>query len=203
MKWFHYVYTYIPTFLSRPPTPSPVHSRLKASAVLPCSIQQALSCLFLSWQCIYVSPTPSSSPSMSTGTLSMSVSLSCPANRFICTIFSRSHIGINIWHCFLSLSDFLRPVWQDCDSIHITTNDATAFGSWLNILPCVYALRSLHLFICQRGVQLPSLSLTKEARINNEEYMTGLLFFNVFCLLNDNWFREFAAFCQILTMNQP
>ena len=60
---------------------------------------------------------------------------SCPANGFICTIFSRFHLYAFICSISFSLSDFLHSVWQTLGSC--TLLQMTQFSSflWLSNIP--------------------------------------------------------------------
>ena len=89
------MYTYIPSLLSLPPTPclSPMHpGHHRKPSWAPCTIQQAPTG-YLTHSRVYMSVQPPSSshylfPSSGPQAHSLHLCLySCPANRFICTIF--------------------------------------------------------------------------------------------------------------------
>ena len=118
-EWIRYVCTYTPSRLDRPPI----------------SGQQRLptSCLFHTWQCIYVSPALPVHPTLPLPTLcphvrSLCLCLySCLGNRFICVIFlDFIYIYINIQYLFF-------PFWltslckTNPGSSHISTNDPISF----------------------------------------------------------------------------
>ena len=97
MNWISYMYTYIPSLLDLPPTPTPNPTHLghhRAPSWAPCVIQQVpTSYLFYTWQCRYVNPNlsihptpPSLFPCPHIHSLQLRL-YSCPANRFIYTIF--------------------------------------------------------------------------------------------------------------------
>ena len=77
---------------------------------------------FYTWYCKYVNPKSLSSSHPPFSRLCQHVySLhlclySCPANGFICTIFSRFHLHAFICSISFSLSDFLLSVWQTLGS---------------------------------------------------------------------------------------
>ena len=102
MKWISYVYTYISSLwdfpLTSPLHPSPLGHRW-APSWTPCAIQQLpTGYLFNAHKCIYASPnlsqciSPTPFPCVSTSLFFYS----CPANRFICTIFLDS----TCMHCY-------------------------------------------------------------------------------------------------------
>ena len=113
-----YISTYIPSlWTSLPPTYPLTHlgHNRALSCIAPCAIQQVpTGYLFYTWQCIYVNaplpihPTlcfPPSPPAPRVHSLLLHF-YSCPASRFICTIFLDSTYVLIYDICF-SLSDLI------------------------------------------------------------------------------------------------
>ena len=105
-----------------------------------CVIQQLpASYLFHTWSCVCVKAILSSShlplclPCPQVCSLH-SCLYSCPANRFVCTIFSGFCIHVLIYDICFSLSDF--SLYDRLRFIHISTNDPVSFLFMANIPLC-------------------------------------------------------------------
>ena len=136
------------------PLEPPSHPSKLSQSWSPCAMQQLpTSHPFYIWQCIYVNATLSLRPSFPFPPCPQVHSLhlhlySCPATRFIDTIFLKiPYICVSIWYCF-SLSDLLHSVWQTLGQS--TSLQITQFRSflWLSNIPlyiCATSSLSIHL----------------------------------------------------------
>ena len=146
------MYTYIPS-LGPPSHPRPPFHPSKVTTGHPAELPAPYSSFPLQsvlqtavYSCQSQSPNSFHSPLPSPLTVSTVHYLHlhlyfCPANRFICTIFSRFHIYSLIFNICFCLSDLLHSVLQTSSvktSIHISTNDPTLFLFIDNIYIYIY-----------------------------------------------------------------
>ena len=116
-KWISYLCMYIPSLVSLPVTHSPIPPLqviTKHRAEFPEIDSSSPLALFSPWSCTYVdAPLPVwptlPFPAVPTSPFSTSGLYTCPARKFICTIFPHMCINIQI---YFSFSDLLHSVWQ-------------------------------------------------------------------------------------------